>query len=593
MAARRTHRIPPPLACLTAAVTAAGLPPVASAQSTGPATGPTVPAVSPDLVGRRVDEVRVAGNAQVSGQQILNAVRTHVGDRFDPETVQDDYERVFGLKRFSNVRARVEPDAAGGVAVVFQVSEERLIHAVRFVGNKEITSDDLAKEVDLKAGEAIENFRIALAKRAIDNAYRGKNHPYTHVDVDLAELTRTGDLVFKVTEAQPVTIRNIEFVGRHSFTYDRLKDQIKTTRWYWIFNPGTFDDQQVQQDVGSLRRYYRNHGFFDVRVDRKVIVSPDQTECQIDFLIDEGPRYTVEKVTFTGNVAVPESVLRHDLKLTAGQTFDAELLDLDVKQIVKAYSPLGYIYDPRSSDPDFLRVGRPGQEYPARVVYRTKPGTVELVYEINEGHPFRAGRFQVVTGNAQVAATSWPTAGAADAARATCGTTAGPWTTRLDRLAGVALLQARATIEPHPPRRRRAGRRGTCWCSVKSSSRRPASGAGAAVNSNLGLNGNFSVRAEELRRRPTRRPARIDDLLSDRAFTGAGQELPRGQLPARHAGDQRPASCSPSRTFSTSPTATATELYYRQFIREGWYEQHAGASGRPSASNSTTSTAGP
>jgi outer membrane protein insertion porin family len=522
--------------------------------------------VSPDLVGRRVDEVRVTGNATVTSQVILNPVRTHVGDKFDPATVEEDYQRIFGLKRFSNVEARVEPDAAGGVVVVFQVAEEKLIKSVRFAGNRSVSTEDLVKDVDVHAGEAIEGFRISLAKRSILNAYREKNHPYAHVEVDNDALTRTGDLVFQITEAQPVTIRNIEFVGRRSFTYDKLKDQIKTTRWYWIFNAGTYDEQEVDADVASLRQFYKNHGFFDVKVGRKVIVSPDQTEVQINFLIEEGVRYKVDRVTFTGNKAVPEARLRQGLRMTEGQTFDSESLDLDVKEIVKAYSPLGYIYDPRSNDPGYLRIGRPGQDYPARILYRATPGTVELVYEINEGRPFRAGRF-VVTGNERsqdklvlrelrMQPGDLYNSGAVDEA--------------VDRLRGSPYFNA-ATVEPIPPA---GGEPDTRDVLIQVKEQQTASiGAGAAVNSNLGLNGNFTY--EQRNFDLTSVPARVDDLLSDRAFTGAGQELRVNFQPGTQVTSASVLFAEPY--LFDLPYSDSNEAYYRQFIREGWYEQHAGA----------------
>ena len=48
----------------------------------------------------------------------------------------------------------------------------------------------------------------------------------------------------------------------------------------------------IDEDVAKLRRYYAvSKGFFDVRVGRKIIVSPDQTEVQVNFIIHEGPRY--------------------------------------------------------------------------------------------------------------------------------------------------------------------------------------------------------------------------------------------------------------------------------------------------------------
>ena len=533
------------------------------------ARGQTPPAatLSPDLVGRRVDEVRVVGNGQVPSAVILRSVATRVGDRFDPQMVEADYQRVYALKRFSNVGARVEPDAGGGVAVVFTVSEQKLIKSVKFAGNRVISTDDLQKDVDVKAGEAVEPFRINLAKRAIASAYRAKNHPTAHADVDEAALARTGELVFNVTEGPPVTIRNIEFVGRKSFTYDRLKDQIGTTRWYWIFNAGNYDEQEAAADVGKLRRYYRDHGFFDCRVGHKLIVSPDQTEVQVDFLIDEGPRYTVDKVIFNGNKAVTESTLRKDLKLTEGQSFDAELLSLDVKKLVRDYSPLGYIYESRGAGPDDLRIGRPGQEYPARIVPHMEPGSVDLVYDISEGTPQTVGRTFVV-GNANTqerlalrelrfaSGQLWDSGEVEDA---------------IDRLKGRPYY-GNVSITPIPP----AGGEPNTRDVLVEVTERPSTNitAGAGVNSSTGLAGNFGYTQTNF---DVANPSlSLDDLRSGHAWTGAGQTFRVDFQPGTTV-------TSGSVLFSEPyildlPYSLTTEGYYRRLYREGWSEQHAGGS---------------
>src|SRR6185437_1015123 len=78
----------------------------------------------------------------------------------------------------------------------------------------------------------------------------------------------------------------------------RLKDQIKTKAWFPLFVPGTYDPDQIEQDVASIRQFYENHGFFDVRVGRKIVVSPDAKEIAVVFVVDEGQRYKVDKLTF-------------------------------------------------------------------------------------------------------------------------------------------------------------------------------------------------------------------------------------------------------------------------------------------------------
>jgi outer membrane protein assembly factor BamA len=373
-----------PLLAACLAVTSA-----ASARAQLPPSEPASPfraditATSP-LAGRPVEAIRVEGNRDTPTSAILAAVRTREGEPYDPLTVQEDYQRVYGLRRFSNVSAKVEPTERG-VIVVFTVVEQRPVNQVRFVGNASISDADLRGSVDLRSGESIDGFRIAMARRAVESLYRSKNFSYAHVTVDAEALEQTGDVVFRVVEGPRVYVRNITFVGSQSFSPGALKDEIQTRSWFPIFREGTFNPETVDDDVATIRRFYEQNGFFDAKVGRRVVVSPDQSEVQIDFLIDEGPRYRIGKVTFSGTNARSADDLRAVIKLREGEFYDADVVQRDVKAIVKAYSPLGFIYDDRASDPGYLRIT-------PRTVFSLEPGTIELVYDISEGTPFRVGQ---------------------------------------------------------------------------------------------------------------------------------------------------------------------------------------------------------
>lgn len=342
-----------------------------------------------DLKGRTVEEVRILGNSTVSDAVIRNAIRTAVGEPLDPATVEEDYQRVFDLRKFSNVEARVEPTATG-VNVVFVVTEQNQVNGISFRGNTKLATPTLLGAVDLRVGEAIDPFRIAIARSAIEELYRARNYPFTRVTVDDVALSERGEVEFNVVEGPNVRIRNIQFRGNDSFSDDRLKGQIRSSTWIFIFRSGRFLPQQVEEDVAALRRFYDSKGFFDARVGRKLVYSPDMRELEIQFLIDEGPRYTVERVTFEGNTQLSEDQLRARMKLLEGRPFDDELLQRDVRAIVRAYGPFGYIYQPDSNDPDYLRIGT--NRGPVRRVYQRDAGKVELLYSIREGKPFRVGR---------------------------------------------------------------------------------------------------------------------------------------------------------------------------------------------------------
>jgi outer membrane protein insertion porin family len=547
-------------AILAAAVVAAGVSSSVCAQTTQPVAPVRTVIIAPELRGRIIEDIRVTGNRLVSSSEILNVVRSKVGEKFDPETVTEDYQRVFGLRKFSNVEAKVEPTQTG-VLVVFDVEERDQIESIRFIGNQRIDDITLQRVVDIQPGQSIDLFRINLTRQAIESLYRERNYPKASVDIDREALTRTGNVIFRITEGPNVRIRNIDFVGAKSFTEDRLKRQIRSKSWIWILQPGRFDEEQVEDDVGALRRYYESKGFFDARVGRKIIWSPDQSEVQINFLIDEGPRYKIDRVTFRGNTRVSEKELRERMNLLEGQPFDQQVLDRDVRQVVKAYSPFGYIWAPQLRGPR----GEQIEEYlniNTKRLYTREAGKIELIYDISEGRPFRIGRI-IIKGNPRsqdklvlrelrVSPGDMYNSGElADAA---------------DRLKSTAYF---AGVEMTPigsaPDERdllvRVQERETGLLSF-----------GAGVNSNGGVGGNITY--EQRNFDIGAWPATWRDAFSDRAFRGAGQTWRVSLEPGTEATNASVRFVEP--WLFDQPYSLSTEAYLRNREREDYDENRIG-----------------
>jgi outer membrane protein assembly factor BamA len=508
-----------------------------------------------ELAGRTVQDVRVLGNTTVSSAVILNVVRTREGDKYDPETVREDYQRIYGLRKFANVEPRVEPTDNGGVIVVFVVTEQKHIRSVAFRGNSRIDTPTLQAAVDIHEGESIDRFRLAIARNSLESLYKQRNYPLAHVDVDNDALASSGDVIFRIVEGPNVRIRNINFVGARSFTEGRLKSQIQSKTWVFIFRHGTYDPETVEDDVAAVRQYYESKGFFDARVGRKLIWSPDMSELQINFEVEEGPRYIVDRVRFVGLNSVTEADLRKNIKLVEGVAYDSDLLQRDIRQIVRAYSPLGYIYQPGSSDPDYLSInGRP--------LFLDQPGHVELVYNITEGKPFYLGRIipkgnsktqdKVILREMQMAPGQLYDSGAVQDA--------------VERLRGTPYF-TRVTATPigNDP--------ATRDLLVEVDENKTASfNVGAGINSNGGIGGNITY--EQRNFDITNFPSTWRDIFSERAWTGAGQTFRATLEPGTRTTNASIRFTEP--WIFDQPYSFTGEVYLRNFVRENYDDRRIG-----------------
>lgn len=526
----------------------------------GAATQRTQPRVDAAMAGRNVEQVRVIGNASTSASLILNAVRTREGTPLDPQTVEEDYQRIYGLRRFSNVEAKVEPTAAGGVVVVFSVVEQKTVTALSFLGNVTIPTPTIRDVVDVREGESIDRFRISLARQAIERMYRDKNYPFSSVEIDEQKLASTGELVFVIVEGPNVRIRKVSFPGNQSFERGKLLDQVKTRSWIWIFRPGRMDFDMLEDDVGALRRFYESKGFFDVRVGRRVRFSADLTEAQVDFVIDEGKRYTIEQLTFNGMKVVDEQAVRAELRLKEGDFYDADVIQRDVRQIVKAYSPLGHIYQAvDAGDPawsaDYLHIE-------PRRVFRREAGKVELVYQVDEGKPFRMGRV-IVKGNPQSMDKL-----VMRELRVQPGEmyNSSELTDAVDRLRATPYFQ-NATITPigDDPNYR------DVLVEVQERQFRSFN-IGAGVNSNGGVAGNITFEHRNFDIGQV--PPSLGDTFTDRAFTGAGQRFRVSIEPGTEFSSASVLFSEPY--LFDSPYSFTNEYYYRDRIRPDWRETRLG-----------------
>ncbi|MBX2851504.1 MAG: BamA/TamA family outer membrane protein [Phycisphaeraceae bacterium] len=311
----------------------------------------TASAQAIDPEGRLVREVRVEGLDTTPKKLVENTVRTAVGQPYRQSTINEDIRRLTFLGRFDTVVAKVEDNGDGSIDVIFSVTEQARLLAMRFVGAKRLNAEQLLTLVLLKPGDPIDKSLIDRGARAIELAYAEKGHFAASVSYDKKALDEKRELIFRITEGPRVRVTELRYEGNQVYDDDRLASQVGQESYLWPFVAGYMDRTQLDIDVAAIRKYYQDRGYLNAQVGRRIDLSPRQNRAIVTFEVNEGKQHTVRdiQVRFTKDGApftdqlMSEDQIRMVLSLIKGGVYSDDRLADSQEAVRLWYGEIGFI----------------------------------------------------------------------------------------------------------------------------------------------------------------------------------------------------------------------------------------------------------
>lgn len=325
--------------------------------------------------------VRVVGNKTVGIHRIMQQLQTRKDRFYDYETVLGDIRRLNDMGAFDHVTFKLN-ERPGGVAVTFFVRERPVISRVVFHGKRGMNERELRGRAGLEASDPLSEFAIESARRRLIDYYREEGFNQVSIITSIGIQNDPGVVVFRINEGPKERISSINIVGATIVSEARLKKVIQSRGPLVGVIPyanNTADMTLIDRDVDVLAAYYHNLGFLTATVGRRIQYDESGKWLTVTFVIDEGPRFTVNEIQIVGNQYVTEQSLRNRLKLKPGDMFDGSLMRRDVGELVYGYGELGYIY----------------AEVEPKTVMRDEGNVVDLVYQIIEGDRWKVGEIRV------------------------------------------------------------------------------------------------------------------------------------------------------------------------------------------------------
>jgi outer membrane protein insertion porin family len=296
--------------------------------------------------GGTIRQITVSGNQRVESETVKSYLSLAEGDAFDDVKIDKSLKALFATGLFADVNIRREGD---GLAI--RVVENPVINRVAFENNHHVKTDQLEKEVQLKARSVYTRPKVQSDVKRILELYRHNGRFAATVEPKLIELPQNRvDLVFEINEGESTSVERISFLNNKQFDDDDLKQVIQTKEekwWRFLSSDDSYDPDRVAYDRDQLRKFYLRNGYADFRVVSSIAeLSDDRQKFYITFTLDEGERYRYGKVTVKSAL---KDLKAEDLeplvkKIEEGDWYNADEVEDVVQKLTDAVGNKGYAF---------------------------------------------------------------------------------------------------------------------------------------------------------------------------------------------------------------------------------------------------------
>ena len=235
-------------------------------------------------------------------------------------------------------------------------------------------------------------------QRVLDNLATKPGAPYNDrlVEEDIKSLYATGQVSNARIFAEPITgglkvtvllqgratVGEVIIEGADAIPNSKIRKEIAT-------KPGEpLSDERLNDDRQKILKLYEDKNYTDVKVDTKSTELPDK-KMKVAFLINEGPKLVIRRISFTGNDSVLPKDLMKVMKtktanllsfLTKAGRLTPSQMDEDKEAIRTLYQSKGFA-DMRVSD--------------VQTTPLPNGKGVDLVISISEGTQYRVNKLDI------------------------------------------------------------------------------------------------------------------------------------------------------------------------------------------------------
>ena len=296
----------------------------------------------------KIDDIEVIGVKKVEKEAVFERIGSRKGMLLDNYLLRKDLEKIYGLKYFEWVEAH-KIERGNKKILQFRVQEKPIITKITFRNNQEIDNDDLKSSIKSKDFSILDINTIKNDVLVLQKQYEEKGFFLAKIDYQVKKTNDENvEVLFDIQEFDKVRVKKITFLGNKAFLDEQLKEIMEIREeslFSFMTGAGNFKEFNFQTDIERIKFFYKTKGHLQANIGApEVTISEDKKWIFITLKINEGPIFTVNNISFDGEILFPENELMEKIKLQNNDTYSETLLREDIQMLTEMYQDEGYAF---------------------------------------------------------------------------------------------------------------------------------------------------------------------------------------------------------------------------------------------------------
>jgi len=278
-------------------------------------------------------------------------------------------------RQFATVEPQLHQVPPAGVSVIFKVDEgpKVKVNEINFTGNKIFNHRALLRPMvnlhpygiphsiffESLFAKAYDSTKLDEDKDRLEQFYRDQGYYTAHITDSSVNIVDTGGGRFRMPlfkSNKPGKGANINLAIEEGHLYRLNKINITGMNFFrtnevvlkllQMDTGDVFSTAKLRKGFDDLSKYYGMFGFIDFVATPDIEPLPDTDKVDLTLNFDEGHRFFVRRIDFTGNTTTRDKVIRRELYIDEGDVFNQHLWDLSILRL----NQLGYFETLKASD---------------------------------------------------------------------------------------------------------------------------------------------------------------------------------------------------------------------------------------------------